>query len=78
MKRSMRRGKQILGIILAVIMMMGVIPMEGLQFVMEVYAEETTPTSGTCGENLTWELSEDGTLTISGTGDMYYDSNLYD
>lgn len=26
--------------------------------------------SGTCGEALTWELS-DGTLTISGTGDMY-------
>ena len=71
MKRSMRRGKQILGIILAVIMMMGVIPIEGLQFVMDVYAEETTPTSGTCGENLTWELSEDGTLTILGTGDMY-------
>lgn len=28
------------------------------------------PTSGTCGEDLTWTLSEDGTLTISGTGDM--------
>ncbi len=24
-----------------------------------------------CGDNLTWSLSEDGTLTISGTGDMY-------
>ncbi len=29
--------------------------------------------SGTCGENLTWTLSEDGVLTISGTGDMYSD-----
>ena len=27
--------------------------------------------SGVCGENLTWNLSSDGTLTISGTGDMY-------
>lgn len=27
--------------------------------------------SGTCGDNLTWSLSDDGTLTISGTGDMY-------
>ena len=30
--------------------------------------------SGTCGENLTWTLSDDGVLTISGTGAMtnYY------
>ncbi len=26
--------------------------------------------SGTCGDNLTWELTDDGTLTISGTGAM--------
>ena len=25
---------------------------------------------GTCGENLTWTLDDEGTLTISGTGDM--------
>lgn len=28
-------------------------------------------TSGTCGDNLTWTLDDEGTLTISGTGDMY-------
>ena len=27
--------------------------------------------TGECGDNLTWSLSSDGTLTISGTGDMY-------
>lgn len=27
--------------------------------------------SGSCGPNLTWTLDEDGTLTISGTGEMY-------
>lgn len=27
--------------------------------------------SGTCGENLTWTLSADGVMTISGTGEMY-------
>ena len=44
--------------------------------------EPTEPTeppesnSGTCGENLTWTLDENGVLTISGTGDMYnYNSN---
>ena len=26
---------------------------------------------GTCGDNLDWALGKDGTLTISGTGDMY-------
>lgn len=28
-------------------------------------------TSGTCGENLTWVLDDEGTLTITGTGWMY-------
>ncbi len=28
------------------------------------------PVSGTCGDNLTWTLDENGLLTISGTGDM--------
>ncbi len=33
---------------------------------------------GTCGENLTWALDSEGTLTISGTGDMenYYHDNM--
>ena len=29
-----------------------------------------TTTSGTCGDNLTWVLTEDGTITISGEGAM--------
>lgn len=29
--------------------------------------------SGSCGSNLTWELTADGTLTIRGTGQMYGD-----
>lgn len=33
--------------------------------------------SGTCGENLSWTLSEAGVLTISGTGDMKNYSELY-
>lgn len=31
---------------------------------------EQTLGSGTCGSNLTWTLSDDGTLTISGSGSM--------
>ena len=33
------------------------------------------PTSGSCGDNVTWSLSDDGTLTISGTGEMENYSN---
>lgn len=35
-------------------------------------------TNGKCGTNLTWELSDDGVLTISGTGDMTNYSYNYD
>ncbi len=42
--------------------------------VMPVSAEEkyVFPTSGICGDNVEWILEDDGTLIISGTGDMYY------
>lgn len=33
-------------------------------------AAADAPTSGTCGENLTWTLDVEGTLRISGTGEM--------
>lgn len=38
---------------------------------IETYAAEDVVASGTCGDNLTWALTEDGTMTISGTGDMW-------
>lgn len=41
----------------------------------ELFAER--PTSGVCGENLTWILDDSGTLTISGTGAMR-DYNVVD
>ncbi|MGM9551562.1 MAG: leucine-rich repeat domain-containing protein [Clostridia bacterium] len=36
-------------------------------FAVPAFAETA---SGECGENLTWVLTDDGTLTISGSGDM--------
>ena len=43
--------------------------------VPSAYAE----TSGPCGDNLTWTLTDDGTLTISGTGKMtdYDEPSVY-
>ena len=36
---------------------------------------DSAPTSGTCGDNLTWTLDSEGTLTISGRGAMTDYSN---
>ena len=60
----MKKLNIILAIILAILMVISIIP---------ITAGAETPTSGICGDNLTWEFDETkGTLTISGTGDMYY------
>ena len=37
---------------------------------IEAHAEGSEVASGACGDNLTWELTEDGILTISGSGKM--------
>lgn len=38
---------------------------------VKVYAEDEIVSSGTCGENITWNLNGEGTLTLSGTGETY-------
>ena len=41
-----------------------------VQTTFDAESAVSAPTSGTCGENLKWEL-DNGTLTIDGTGEMY-------
>ena len=53
--------KRILSMLLVLSMVLGM--------ALPVCAAETVD-SGTCGENLTWTLDDEGTLTISGTGEM--------
>ncbi len=48
---------------------------EPLTSAMFHYNSVSIPDSGQCGDNLTWTLDDKGTLTISGTGDMW-DWNL--
>ena len=43
----------------------------GLVVATVIYGD-LSDASGTCGDNLTWTLTTDGTLTISGSGDMDY------
>ena len=44
---------------------------DGESEMIETHAEGSEVASGTCGDNLTWVLTDDGTLTISGTGEMW-------
>ena len=58
--------KRILSVVLVLSMMVSFMPIIA-----------SAATSGTCGDNLTWTLDDNGTLTISGTGEMKnYSGNL--
>ena len=61
-KRRKIMKKRTLSLILALLMVFSLLP---------VSAAADAPKSGTCGKNLTWTLTDDGVLTVSGTGAMY-------
>ena len=54
--------KKIISIVLAVLLL--------VFMVLPAAASETARASGDCGEGMTWSLSDDGTLTVSGSGEM--------
>ena len=61
--------RKIVSVLLCVLLLASLLP---------VSAFADTTAGGTCGDNLTWTLDSNGTLTISGTGKMWdysYDSN---
>lgn len=61
----MKRGKKILCMLLAALLLIGCLPMGAIP----VFAKNET--SGSCGENTTWNYDETTkTLTVSGTGEM--------
>ena len=55
--------KKILSVFLVLCLVVTLLPTGALA--------DSAPTSGKCGDNLTWKLDGDGTLTISGKGEMY-------
>ena len=67
--------KKAISVLLVAVMVFGTAPLAGFVGldlnIIKASAEEEIPTSGTCGENLTWTFNEDtGELVISGEGNM--------
>ena len=56
--------KKVLSLFVAAFLLLAIFAL----FPMPVHAETI---SGVCGDDLTWTLDDQGTLTISGTGEMY-------
>ena len=66
----MRKLRALAACLTALCMCAGYMPL-GENILPENYTLSAhAETSGTCGENLTWVLDDEGTLTISGTGEM--------
>lgn len=67
----MKTGKRVLAMLMATVLIICCVPMT---------LAEGAPTSGKCGDNVTWSFNQlTGELVISGTGDMYdFDSSPYE
>ena len=66
-KGKIKVKKRLLSILLTAVLLLSAVP---LGLVDTAYAAETVR-SGACGDNVTWKLTSDGTLTISGKGATY-------
>ena len=65
------KGKRTLSLLVAILLLVTILPQLRLPAAANgLYAAETVIAEGTCGGNLSWTLSETGTLTISGSGPM--------
>ena len=64
--------KKITSLLLAVLIAISALPLGGVTLpdLGIKAAAATIVDSGTCGSNLTWTLDSEGTLTISGEGEM--------
>ena len=79
--------KRVLSMLLCAVLLFGAAPLNGfvglklpsLSALFAPKAQAADPTSGTCGDNLTWTYdTSTATLTISGTGPMYSYDTAYD
>lgn len=70
----MKLPKKLLSLLLCFVMILGLVAVsgEGFAHVFDSFSvKASAASSGTCGDRVTWNLSDDGVLKISGTGEMY-------
>ena len=76
-KRGVSVKKRILSILLAILMLLSALPLGIVDTAWAISSRDTVVDSGTCGGTLNnsqlmkWTLTSDGTLTISGEGNMF-------
>ena len=76
-KRGVSVKKRILSILLAALMLLSAVPLGIVDTAWAISSRDTVVDSGTCGGTLNnsqlmkWTLTSDGTLTISGEGNMF-------
>ena len=63
--------RKVLSLVICFVLLVSLLPQT------VVFASTTIVASGTCGDNLTWALDDEGTLTISGEGEMDYYGKEY-
>ena len=68
--------KKAISILFVLLMCLSILPVSAARSLITSEKSGEIIDSGACGENAEWTLTEDGTLTISGTGETY-DYNSY-
>lgn len=64
-----RTNKKILSTVLVLLMLISALPIGGVEL-LNFGVKANAAKNGSCGENVTWTLSDDGVLTVGGTGAM--------
>ncbi len=77
MKKALKRSLSFL-LAITIIFSSAYVGLSEIDFGRLFTVKAKAATSGTCGDNLTWTLDDEGVLTISGTGAMADYSRIYD
>jgi len=69
----MKRMKRWTAFLLALLMVFSLVPAQAMPVFADGILELTETVTGSCGEDLSWTLTTEGVLTISGSGEMVFE-----